>query len=136
MQNKGFVRVFAILLTLVCVFYLSFSFVTRHYTSKAKEFAKGDVKVEQDYLDSLANEKVYFGNWTLKQCREMEISLGLDLNASSVLLSANTLMTSGTETSRMTFIPPFKSKPKLISISRHCFSVQLPPNKLPQARMT
>ena len=79
MQNKGFVRVFAILLTLVCVFYLSFSFVTRHYTSKAKEFAKGDVKVEQDYLDSLANEKVYFGNWTLKDCREMEISLGLDL---------------------------------------------------------
>ena len=60
MQNKGFVRVFAILLTLVCVFYLSFSFVTRHYTSKAKEFAKGDVKVEQDYLDSLANEKVYW----------------------------------------------------------------------------
>ena len=79
MQNKGFVRVFAILLTLVCVFYLSFSFVTRHYTSKAKEFAKGDVKVEQDYLDSLSNEKVWFGNWTLKQCREMEISLGLDL---------------------------------------------------------
>ena len=79
MQNKGFVKVFAILLTLVCVFYLSFSFVTRHYTNKAKEYAKGDVKVEQDYLDSLANEKVYFGNWTLKQCREMEISLGLDL---------------------------------------------------------
>ena len=79
MQNKGFVKVFAVLLTLVCVFYLSFSFVTRHYTNKAKEFAKGDVKVEQDYLDSLANEKVYFGNWTLKQCREMEISLGLDL---------------------------------------------------------
>ena len=79
MQNKGFVKVFAVLLTLVCVFYLSFSFVTRHYTSKAKEFAKGDVKVEQDYLDSLSNEKVWFGNWTLKQCREMEISLGLDL---------------------------------------------------------
>ena len=37
------------------------------------------MKVEQDYLDSLANEKVFFGNWTLKQCREMEISLGLDL---------------------------------------------------------
>ena len=30
MQNKGFVKVFAILLTLVCVFYLSFSFVTRN----------------------------------------------------------------------------------------------------------
>ena len=79
MQNKGFVKVFAVLLTLVCVFYLSFSFVTRHYTNKAKEFAKGDVKVEQDYLDSLSNEKVWLGNYTLKQCREMEISLGLDL---------------------------------------------------------
>ncbi|EXY32329.1 secD/SecF GG Motif family protein [Bacteroides fragilis str. 3397 T10] len=61
------------------MFYLSFSFVTRHYTNKAKEFAKGDVKVEQDYLDSLSNEKVWLGNYTLKQCREMEISLGLDL---------------------------------------------------------
>ena len=79
MQNKGFVKVFAVLLTLVCVFYLSFSFVTRHYTSKAKEIANGDPKVEQDYLDSLSNEKVWLGNWTLKDCREMEISLGLDL---------------------------------------------------------
>ena len=79
MQNKGFVKVFAVLLTLVCVFYLSFSFVTRHYTNKAKEIANGDPKVEQDYLDSLSNEKVWLGNWTLKDCREMEISLGLDL---------------------------------------------------------
>ena len=79
MQNKGFIRVFAVLLTLVCVFYLSFSFVTRHYTNKAKEIANGDTKVEQDYLDSLSNEKVWLGNYTLKQCREMEISLGLDL---------------------------------------------------------
>ena len=79
MQNKGFVKVFAVFLTLVCVFYLSFSFVTRHYTNKAKEIANGDTKVEQDYLDSLSNEKVWLGNYTLKQCREMEISLGLDL---------------------------------------------------------
>ena len=54
MQNKGFVKVFAVLLTLVCVFYLSFSFVTRHYTNKAKEIANGDPKVEQDYLYSLS----------------------------------------------------------------------------------
>lgn len=40
MQNKGLVKAFAILLTLVCVFYLSFSFVTRHYTNKAREIAK------------------------------------------------------------------------------------------------
>lgn len=79
MQNKGLVKVFAVALTLVCAFYLSFSFVTRHYTKKAKEIAKGDAKVEQDYLDSLSNERVWLGNWTLKDCREMEISLGLDL---------------------------------------------------------
>lgn len=79
MQNKGFVRVFAIALTLVCVFYLSFSFVTRHYTSKAADYANGDAKMEQNYLDSLANKKVYLGAYSLKQCREMEIGLGLDL---------------------------------------------------------
>ena len=79
MQNKGFVKAFAVLLTLVCVFYLSFSFVTRHYTNKAKEYAKGNPHLEQDYLDSLSNEKVWLWNWSLKDCREMEISLGLDL---------------------------------------------------------
>ncbi|TWV14065.1 protein translocase subunit SecDF [Bacteroidaceae bacterium HV4-6-C5C] len=79
MQNKGFVKVFAILLTLVCVFYLSFSFVTRHYMNKAKDYAKGDSKLEQEYLDSMSNEKVWLWNYTLKSCREMEISLGLDL---------------------------------------------------------
>ena len=79
MQNKGFVKAFAILLTLVCVFYLSFSFVTRHYTNKAREIANGDPRVEQSYLDSLANEKVWLWNWSLKDCREMEIGLGLDL---------------------------------------------------------
>ncbi|MBE6283971.1 MAG: protein translocase subunit SecDF [Mediterranea massiliensis] len=79
MQNKGFVKIFAALLTLVCLFYLSFSLVTRHYNNKAKEYAKGDAALEQAYLDSLSNEKVYFGNWTLKDCREMEIGLGLDL---------------------------------------------------------
>ena len=79
MQNKGFVKVFAVLLSLVCLFYISFSFVTRHYISKAKEYAKGNPVVEQSYLDSIANKKVYFWNYTFKECREMEISLGLDL---------------------------------------------------------
>lgn len=79
MQNKGLVKVFAVLLTLVCVFYLSFSFVTRHYVKQAEEYAKGNSKLEEAYLDSLSSEKVWLGNYTLKQCREMEISLGLDL---------------------------------------------------------
>ena len=79
MQNKGFVKVLAVLLTLVCVFYLSFSFVTGYYTKKAAEYANGDVRLEQHFMDSLANKKVWLGNYTLKQCREMEIGLGLDL---------------------------------------------------------
>ena len=53
MQNKGFVKVFAVLLTLVCLFYLSFSFVTRYYTNKAEKIANGDPEAEQNYLDSL-----------------------------------------------------------------------------------
>ena len=42
MQNKGFVKVFAFALTAVCVFYLSFSFVTRHHMAKAAEDPKGE----------------------------------------------------------------------------------------------
>ena len=91
MQNKGLVKIFALLLTLVCLFYLSFSLVTRHYNKKALEIAQGDEKVAQDYLDSLSSEKVYFGNWTLKDCREMEISLGLDLKGGMNVILCRTL---------------------------------------------
>ena len=75
MQNKGFVKVFAVLLTLACAFYLSFSFVTRYQMNKAAEDPKGSAH----YLDSMQNQKVWLGIYTLKQCREMEIGLGLDL---------------------------------------------------------
>ena len=76
MQNKGIVKFIAVLLVLVCCFYLSFSFVTRHYESKAA--AMGE-EAGAEYLDSINNEKVYMGIYSLKQCREMEIGLGLDL---------------------------------------------------------
>ena len=78
MQNKGLVRFLAACLALVCAFYLSFSFVTRHYDHKAKEYAAGDAVKEYQYLDSIATKKVWFG-YTLKECREKEINLGLDL---------------------------------------------------------
>ena len=77
------------LLTLVCMFYLSFSFVTRHYNSKAAEYAGGDPVKESSYLDSLSTQKVWLG-YTLKECREMEISLGLDLKGGmNVVLELN-----------------------------------------------
>ena len=74
MQNKGFVKTFAVLLTLACAFYLSFSFVTRYHAGKAAEDPKG----EAHYLDSMQNEKVWL-SYSLKECREQEIGLGLDL---------------------------------------------------------
>jgi len=100
MQNKGFVITFATLLTLVCLFYLSFTFVTRSYDTKAEEYAaayasehsKGDQQLYDElynrqytfYLDSMSTEKVWpYRNdsigYTLKECREKEIGLGLDL---------------------------------------------------------
>ncbi|MFV0418467.1 MAG: protein translocase subunit SecDF [Dysgonomonas sp.] len=104
MQNKGFVITFAILLTLVCLFYLSFTFVTKSYDNKAVEYAtayasanaKDNVEKYNElynhkytqYLDSMSTEKVWMtfswlgikdAGYTLKQCREKEIGLGLDL---------------------------------------------------------
>ena len=78
MQNKGFVKVIAVLLTLICLFYFSFSFVTRKYEKKAEELtAQG--KDGAAFLDSMRNEKVFL-NWkTLKECEELQIGLGLDL---------------------------------------------------------
>lgn len=90
MQNKGFVSVFAILLSLVCIFYLSFSFVTNKYSKEAAVYANGDVAKENFYLDSLANTKVWLGYYTLKECRENEITLGLDLKGGmNVILELN-----------------------------------------------
>ncbi len=75
MQNKGFVKTIAVLLTVVCAFYLSFTFVTSHHEKKAAQYAGG----ESVYIDSIMNKKVYLGVYTYKQAREMGIGLGLDL---------------------------------------------------------
>ena len=76
MQNKGIVKFIAAVLILVCCFYLSFTFVTKHFESKAE--AMGE-EAGQEYLDSIMNEKVYCGIYSYKQCRELEMGLGLDL---------------------------------------------------------
>lgn len=78
MQNKWLVRTLAVLLFLVCAFYLSFSIVTSHYDKKAKEYAGDNAAKEYVYLDSIASKKVWFG-YTLKECRAKELNLGLDL---------------------------------------------------------
>ena len=78
MQNKGFIKVFSIILTLISLFYLSFTVVGRQYNKKADQYANGDLALKNQYLDSLSTEKVYL-NYTLKQVRAKEIGLGLDL---------------------------------------------------------
>ncbi len=75
MQNKGFIKVIAVLLTLICLFYLSFSVVTNHYEKKAEGMG---TEAGQIYLDSMRNENVWLG-YTLKRCEELQIGLGLDL---------------------------------------------------------
>jgi len=90
MLNKGFVKLISVLLTLVCLFYISFSVVTNYYVGKAEEYGAGDQVKTSMYLDSLANKKVWLGYYTLKECREMEINLGLDLKGGmSVILELN-----------------------------------------------
>jgi len=78
MQNKGFVLTFAILLACVCLFHLSFTFVSRYYENKADGIAGEDIGKYNAYLDSLSSETVWL-NYTLKECREKELNLGLDL---------------------------------------------------------
>ena len=95
MQSKGTTGsvisgVIAIFLVLVCLFYLSFSWVTSRYEKKAETYAlviaNGDAngeaykKAYKSYIDSIGKEKVYpvFG-YTFNQVQKMGVGLGLDL---------------------------------------------------------
>lgn len=107
MQNKGFIKFIAILFALVCLFHLSFTYITSRVQNKADEYAHnaeterlagiladGDELREQYlydsianarenyYLDSMSNEVVYnlgIRKYTFKEARERELNLGLDL---------------------------------------------------------
>jgi len=82
MQNKGAISFFAILLALVCLFELSFTFVVSNVEKDAKAFAAGDPVKERAYLDSISTESVYnigLKKYTYQECKERELNLGLDL---------------------------------------------------------
>ena len=87
MQNKGVIKLLAVLLAIACVYQLSFSFATRRVEKKAAEYAATypvelQDKMEQQYLDSIQNLPVYslgIVDYTYKECQEKEINLGLDL---------------------------------------------------------
>ena len=101
MQNKGLIRIVAILLGIACIWQLSFTAVTRlqekkaakYATAKAEQFVAAnpvnpDVREfvidsvaairNRAYVDSINSEKVYLW-YTFKEVKEKEINLGLDL---------------------------------------------------------
>lgn len=80
MQGKGFIKFMAILLSIVCLYSLSFNLVTYNVEKDAKAFAKGDPAKEKAYLDSMATVPVYpVLGLTYQQVKGKEINLGLDL---------------------------------------------------------
>lgn len=119
MQNKGLIRFLTWAFVLVCLFQLSFTFVTSSINKKAEtaatsyvekqatkdlanQLANNDAAIasikldslkndyEAHYLDSMSSKKVYLG-FTYRQCQTREISLGLDLKGGmNVMLEVST----------------------------------------------
>lgn len=104
MQNKGAIRLFAIVFAAICIYQLTFTFMSRKIEGDAEEFANAPEVVElandlangdalkegvifdsiskareKFYLDSIQNEVVLFWRYTYKDVKEREINLGLDL---------------------------------------------------------
>ena len=82
MQNKGSIKFLAIVLGLICLYQLSFTFAVRNVENDAKEFAAGDEVKEQAYLDSIASKEVMnilVASYTFQECKMQQLNLGLDL---------------------------------------------------------
>jgi len=87
MQNKGFVIVLTVIVTALCLYYLSFTFVSTRVQQDAVDYAtdsNGVVNLtkKQGYLDSVWSKPVYnlFGaEFTYKEVKDNELSRGLDL---------------------------------------------------------
>ncbi len=80
MQSKGVIKFFAIVLAIVCVYQLSFTWVVQNVEKNARNYAKGNPEKEKSYLDSISTQPVYpVFNHTYQYCKEKELALGLDL---------------------------------------------------------
>lgn len=78
MQNKGLIKFFAIIFALVCIYQLSFTFVSNGIEKDAKAHAAGDSDKEVAYLESMKDSVVYLG-YTYDEVRDKQINKGLDL---------------------------------------------------------
>ncbi|SMG29706.1 protein translocase subunit SecDF [Sphingobacterium psychroaquaticum] len=82
MQSKGLIKFLVIVVSIACLYSLSFTFVTRKVESDAANYAKGDMAKEKAYLDSMAGEEVYnlgLAKFTYREAKAHELALGLDL---------------------------------------------------------
>jgi SecD/SecF fusion protein len=110
MRGKGLIQFFAVALILVCIYQLSFTIVVNKVEDRAQVFAEIKItkgknvdamvpagtnklvyedsinelirKAKQDYLDSIANEKVFnlgIISFSYEKCKAQQLSLGLDL---------------------------------------------------------
>ncbi|MCD8431441.1 protein translocase subunit SecDF [Tenacibaculum finnmarkense genomovar ulcerans] len=91
MQNKGLIKLFAVLFGLVSLYQLSFTFFANKVEDSAKVYAKENAKgnsgrelakFERKYLDSVANDQVVnlgIGKYSYNDIKEREMNLGLDL---------------------------------------------------------
>ncbi len=80
MQNKGAIKILAILLVIVSLYSLSFTWIANSVRSDASAYGDGDPTKERKYLDSIANVEVYpLLGYTFNECQQKELNLGLDL---------------------------------------------------------
>jgi SecD/SecF fusion protein len=80
MQGKGVVKFFAIVLAIVCLYQLSFTWVGHKVEGDARVYAKGDTAKEKAYLDSISTQPVYpLLKHDYQYVRQRELALGLDL---------------------------------------------------------
>ncbi len=95
MRNKTSILVLTVVITAICLFYLSFSIVSRginkdmlsYAEQQAKAATASDSKLDysleyknavKQYRDSIWNKEVYLG-YTYKEVKNFELNLGLDL---------------------------------------------------------
>lgn len=85
MKNKRFIIIFSIILAILCLFQLSFTYQARSFENKAKSWAKSNVskfesetKAYRKYIDSMGNKSFFLG-YSYFECKQKEINLGLDL---------------------------------------------------------
>ena len=82
MQNKGVIRLFAVIFALASLFELSFSYIASQVESDIQSKYGQDAAKVQYALDSMSNEIVYdlgITSYTFKEVKSKEMNLGLDL---------------------------------------------------------